>query len=81
MSISADPIELARAGLRKSLAPFFTTKSMLPKLDEAVEASLREIQGFLRVEPMKNRMGATVMTEGASTQRGDGSFPIKPRSM
>lgn len=76
MSTSADPVEMARAELRKALAPFVSTQ-----LEEAVNKSLAGILPLLRLEAPKPKNGATVMTEGASVRRPDGAFVSKPRNL
>lgn len=81
MSTLADPVELARAELRKAMAPYFKGKVMESKLEEAVGTALAGILPLLRVEAPKPKNGATIMTEGASLRRGDGSFTTKPRNL
>jgi hypothetical protein len=80
MSLQTDPVELARAELRKALAPYFKGVVLESKLEEAVGVSLTGILPLLRIEAPKPRNGATVMTESASVRRGDGSFISKPRN-
>jgi hypothetical protein len=82
MSIPTDPVEVVRAQLKVSLAPYFKGKVMESKLTEAVDKAVVSIQSLIRIDSVKpGNKGATVMTEDAAIRTGDGKFISKPRSL
>lgn len=70
-------VDIARELLEESLRPHFKGRNAKARLESAVDDAVDSIVHLITVrqDVKKNRLGATVMTEGAS------EFKIPPRTL
>jgi len=70
-------VELAADLLREALRPHFKGKTAGLRLEEATNDALNAVAHLITVreDVKKGRLGATVMTQGASMAKRPGSVP------
>lgn len=70
-------VEIAIELLREAMRPHFKGRNASGRLENAVSDSINAIVHLITVreDVKKNKLGATVMTEGASINKGPGSVP------
>lgn len=84
----SDPMEIARVGIKKALAPDYLGEYSSKKEDEEILAAAinRVMDNIGRListnSAPRNKLGATVMTETAAQRTGKDGLPgIRPRSL
>ena len=82
-SLHLDAIDTVRNKLIIVLGPFFYGKGREKRLEKAVDNCISTIAGFITTrESPKQKLGATVMTESASTRNPvTGYFDKPPRNL
>lgn len=72
-----NPLDAAREHIKEALAPHFSGKTAEKRLDSAATDVLNAVAHLIttRDEVKKNPLGATVMTEKASSVKAPGIVP------
>jgi hypothetical protein len=79
-----DPVEIARQLIRDSLSPYFKGPKRAERMQNAANDIVEAIVHLIQTTPatQKGRLGATVMTETASTRNPQtGKHNVPPRVM